>query len=207
MTGLASMVTRSVPVSNCSRLHLQLVPATRPVLSAFIFWASAFAYALTSTCRGLPFVPCCLSVKAACDAQCSSVLHLLGLQKHSDRIVLQALAKQLADARLREQGSLDAEPSHSGLPDQQSLHGEDGMKPTLLVAPADCYSHKTCPEPITRGGQEPPPENVHRLKVLTHPGKPVVQHSLTYTLFAMATPSMLFVRQPAGTNLAVHVQF
>ena len=85
--------------------------------------------------------------------------------------MVQAVAKQLDDAHLREQGTLNAEPSGSGLPDQQSLYGDNGVKQTLLVAPAECYSHKTCPEPITRAGQEPPPENVNRLKVLTHPGK------------------------------------
>ena len=44
------------------------------------------------------------------------------------------------------------------------------MPPTLIVAPEDCYKHRTCPEPITRAGPEVPPENVNRLKVLTHPG-------------------------------------
>ena len=99
--------------------------------------------------------------------------------------MLQALAKQLADARLRDEGTLNAEPSGSGLPDQPSLRGEDGVKPTLLVAPAECYSHKTCPEPITRGGQEPPPENVNRLKVLTHPGMPLFLQFVTPTPFAI----------------------
>ena len=122
------------------------------------------------------------------------------------RVFLQALAKQLADACLREQGTLDAEPSESGLPDQQSLLGEDGVKPTLLVAPGECYSHKTCPEPITRGGQEPPPENVNRLTVLTHPGKPVFQRFVTHTLFAMATLSMLFAQQHDGTDFAANLQ-
>lgn len=97
---------------------------------------------------------------------------MLNSQVAKQIVVPQALAKQLDDERLREQGSLDAEPSGSGLPDQQSLQSEDGVKLTLLVAPAECYSHRTCPEPITRSGEEPPPENVNRLKVLTHPGKP-----------------------------------
>ncbi|KAL3144011.1 hypothetical protein ABBQ32_003818 [Trebouxia sp. C0010 RCD-2024] len=88
----------------------------------------------------------------------------------------QALAKQLADARSRAQAISGAEPSGDMVPDQASLHsGEDGMKPTLLVAPAECYSHRTCPEPITRDGQEPPPENVNRLKVLTHPASGILR--------------------------------
>lgn len=111
---------------------------------------------------------------------------LLGIARwhdiHSSCGTLQALAKQLADARLREQASAGAEPSGDMLPDQASLHsGEDGVKPTLLVAPAECYSHRTCPEPITRDGQEPPPENVNRLKVLTHPGKSWSSLHLTLT--------------------------
>lgn len=94
--------------------------------------------------------------------------------------MLQALAKQLADERLRQLASSDAEPSGDILPDQASLHpGVEGVKPTLLVAPAECYSHRTCPEPITRDGQEPPPENVNRLKVLTHPGKSWMLSELT----------------------------
>lgn len=96
--------------------------------------------------------------------------------------MLQALAKQLDDERLREQGSSDAEPSGIGVPDQSSLPGEDGVKPTLLVAPDECYSHRTCPEPITRSGEEPPPENVNRLKVLTHPGKPPLQQISTHDM-------------------------
>ena len=43
-------------------------------------------------------------------------------------------------------------------------------QPTLIIAPAECYSHHTCPEPIVRGGPDIPPENVNRLKVLTDPG-------------------------------------
>ncbi|GAB4814038.1 hypothetical protein N2152v2_001084 [Parachlorella kessleri] len=41
---------------------------------------------------------------------------------------------------------------------------------TLLVAPPQCLRHLTCPEPVVRGGQDPPPENVNRLRVLTTPG-------------------------------------
>jgi ankyrin repeat protein len=33
---------------------------------------------------------------------------------------------------------------------------------TLLLAPEDCNGHLTAPMPITRGGPEPPPENVDR---------------------------------------------
>lgn len=41
---------------------------------------------------------------------------------------------------------------------------------TLLVAPPQCREHFTCPDPIVRGGPDPPPENVNRLHVLTDPG-------------------------------------
>ena len=83
----------------------------------------------------------------------------------------QALAKQLADAQVRQQGWLDAEQSGPALPIQSTIDGEANVKATVIVAPAECHSHRTCPEPITRDGPEPPPENVNRLKVLTNPGK------------------------------------
>lgn len=41
---------------------------------------------------------------------------------------------------------------------------------TLIVAPPQCLGHVTCPDPIRRGGPDPPPENVDRLRVLTTPG-------------------------------------
>jgi hypothetical protein len=41
---------------------------------------------------------------------------------------------------------------------------------TLVLAPAECVAHRTAPEPIARGGPDPPPENVNRLHVLTHAG-------------------------------------
>ena len=44
------------------------------------------------------------------------------------------------------------------------------QRSTLLVAPPHCLRHLTCPEPIVRGGQDPPPENVNRLRVLTTQG-------------------------------------
>ena len=56
------------------------------------------------------------------------------------------------------------------------------MAPTLIVAPEDCYKHRTCPEPITRAGPEVPPENVNRLKVLTHPGVVAAEHAKTVAL-------------------------
>ena len=39
--------------------------------------------------------------------------------------------------------------------------------PLLVLAPDECLAHRTAPEPITRAGAEPPPENVGRLTVLT----------------------------------------
>jgi hypothetical protein len=41
---------------------------------------------------------------------------------------------------------------------------------TLLLAPEECFLHRTAPEPLRRGGPEPPPENINRLHVLTRPG-------------------------------------
>jgi hypothetical protein len=41
---------------------------------------------------------------------------------------------------------------------------------TLVLAPPACHAHRTVPEPIVRGGPDPPPENVRRLHVLTSPG-------------------------------------
>ena len=48
---------------------------------------------------------------------------------------------------------------------------QEPAKPTLIVAPMECHNHRTCPEPITRHGAEPPSENVKRLTVLTDLGK------------------------------------
>jgi len=39
---------------------------------------------------------------------------------------------------------------------------------TLVIAPHACTLHRTAPEPITRDGPEPPPENVRRLAVIAH---------------------------------------
>lgn len=39
-------------------------------------------------------------------------------------------------------------------------------KRTLLVAPPECNEHYTAPQPVTRAGREPPPENTARLDVL-----------------------------------------
>ncbi len=61
-------------------------------------------------------------------------------------------------------------PLAVGAPRASSLAGLLNVKPTLVVAPADCFSHRTCPEPIVRDGPDIPPENVNRLKVLTDPG-------------------------------------
>ena len=40
---------------------------------------------------------------------------------------------------------------------------------TLIIAPDACAAHRTAPNPITRAGPDPPPENVHRLTVISHP--------------------------------------
>ena len=43
--------------------------------------------------------------------------------------------------------------------------------PVLVIAPEECWLHRTAPEPLVRGGLEaPPPENVGRLRVLMTPG-------------------------------------
>jgi len=51
--------------------------------------------------------------------------------------------------------------------------GGGGGGGTLVLAPAECLAHRTAPEPIARGGPDPPPENVNRLHVLTHAGAPL----------------------------------
>jgi hypothetical protein len=43
-------------------------------------------------------------------------------------------------------------------------------RPTLLLAPPECLAHYTSPQPVPRGGPEPPPENTQRLRVLTEVG-------------------------------------
>ncbi|KAL0048951.1 hypothetical protein WJX82_003017 [Trebouxia sp. C0006] len=62
------------------------------------------------------------------------------------------------------------------------LAGRLSVKPTLIVAPADCFSHRTCPEPIVRDGPDIPPENVNRLKVLTDPATGILRSSEFSTL-------------------------
>ena len=41
----------------------------------------------------------------------------------------------------------------------------DEAKKRVIIAPDTCFLHHSCP-PITRGGEDPPPENVNRLNVL-----------------------------------------
>lgn len=72
---------------------------------------------------------------------------------------LQALANLLTPVKMA-----------GGAPRENSLAGLLSVKPTLIVAPAECFGHRTCPEPIVRDGPDIPPENVNRLKVLTDPG-------------------------------------
>jgi len=74
---------------------------------------------------------------------------------------LQALAKHLTPVNMK---------AVAPLAGRVPLAGRLSVKPTLIVAPADCFSHRTCPEPIVRDGPDIPPENVNRLKVLTDPG-------------------------------------
>lgn len=53
------------------------------------------------------------------------------------------------------------------------MGGVDGVGSgggTLVLAPDECLLHLTAPEPMQRGAPSPPPENVERLRVLTHPG-------------------------------------
>jgi acetoin utilization deacetylase AcuC-like enzyme/ankyrin repeat protein len=47
--------------------------------------------------------------------------------------------------------------------------------PSLVVAPPECLDHHTTVWPIVRGGPDPPPENVHRLTVLTKPGAGILK--------------------------------
>lgn len=42
---------------------------------------------------------------------------------------------------------------------------------TLVIAPPECNEHYTCPQPVTRAGPEPPPENPARLDVVLDEGK------------------------------------
>lgn len=56
------------------------------------------------------------------------------------------------------------------LKDLSMLRELHGSKQTIVVAPPECHQHITGPVPVLRGGQEPPPENVNRLHVLTDSG-------------------------------------
>jgi len=58
-----------------------------------------------------------------------------------------------------------------GIPEVIKALGGDAktdtpQKPTLLVHHPLCLEHHTCPAPITRSSDDPPPENVVRLQVL-----------------------------------------
>ena len=60
-----------------------------------------------------------------------------------------------------------------------SMFGElHGSKQTMVIAPQECHQHMTGPLPVVRGGQEPPPENVKRLHVLTDSGKNFLSHGM-----------------------------
>lgn len=63
-----------------------------------------------------------------------------------------------------------AEPS-AAASGQGAVAGAQQVQHTLILAPPQCLEHHTCPEPIVRGGADPPPENVNRLRVLTTPGQ------------------------------------
>ncbi|KAL6757381.1 histone deacetylase domain-containing protein [Haematococcus lacustris] len=49
----------------------------------------------------------------------------------------------------------------------------------LVLAPEECCLHHTAPQPWARGSPDPPPENPHRLAVLTNPGSGVL-HTLEF---------------------------
>ncbi len=58
-------------------------------------------------------------------------------------------------------------------PEVMDLDGPATLVPstrTRIFAPAECRQHLTATEPIRRGGPQPPPENVNRLRVLTNEG-------------------------------------
>lgn len=101
---------------------------------------------------------------------------------------VQALAEQLAHAQAMPKAN-DASSAGSTHGMDTSLKTVPDVKATLIVAPTECYSHRTCPEPISRDGPDVPPENVNRLKVLTHPGSFYLFHS----------PALL--AQPASCSL------
>lgn len=49
-----------------------------------------------------------------------------------------------------------------------ALTTAEEAKQRVIIAPDACFLHHSCP-PITRGGEDPPPENVNRLHVLLNP--------------------------------------
>ncbi|KAJ9527573.1 hypothetical protein QJQ45_025848, partial [Haematococcus lacustris] len=50
----------------------------------------------------------------------------------------------------------------------------------LVLAPEECCLHHTAPQPWARGSPDPPPENPHRLAVLTSPAGSGVLHTLEF---------------------------
>ena len=72
-------------------------------------------------------------------------------------------------ALLRRSGGGGA--SAAPAPAQQPPPAPGAAAKTLLVAPPECLEHYTCPQPATRAGPEPPPENTERLRVLVEPGR------------------------------------
>jgi hypothetical protein len=121
--------------------------------------------ACTSMCTHIPF---CTAASAwpvvagyGLTQLVLSVMHAVA----QEAAWLQALANFLTPVKMKM-----VAPLAVGAPRESSLAGLLSVKPTLVVAPAECFSHRTCPEPIVRDGPDVPPENVNRLKVLTDPG-------------------------------------
>lgn len=46
-----------------------------------------------------------------------------------------------------------------------------GTASCMVLAPEECFAHRTAPEPWSRDDADLVPENIHRLRVLTVPGE------------------------------------
>ncbi|MEW5318555.1 MAG: hypothetical protein WDW38_009769 [Sanguina aurantia] len=73
-----------------------------------------------------------------------------------------------------------------------------------IIAPPECLLHRTAPEPITRSGEAPPPENINRLHVLTKEGSGILLTKEFSHNAAVHWDSATVPAAPMADVLAVH---
>lgn len=102
-------------------------------------------------------------------------LHLAALHAGPAAVAALRAAYPTAEKEVDQRGRTPLELAQArGLPGViEALGGScdptaQGPKPTIVYHHPLCAEHHTCPAPITRSSEDPPPENVVRLQVPTH---------------------------------------